>query len=196
MISGNEIIFNIMTVNYNKSRTCGTPQVLNVTNAYETARNALLEAYGKGSKDVYIKAEFDAVNHLWFVCVDCRAKDGEGVAFYVQVKTSGASGYACTRENERLCFSCAAKREFKHIEELTEWCGYFTGTKETGYKVTDWTGNVSFVANLTSRERKTKPRTGEPYNIAKFTFVDHKGKQWTGTNDERQGDIAKCKRAR
>lgn len=196
-----EILFNVMTLSWNKKRTCGTPETLNVTSSYETARGALLEAYGKGFKDVYLKAEFEACNHIWFICVDCKAdktKDGDGVAFYVQPKNGGASGYAVTKENERVCFDCSAKREREFIEANEKWTAYLV-KREDSYFVTDWTGKVCFPVLPYSMARTKYPlnkphkRAIEPYHVTTASFKDHKGRVWTGKNDSRRGDLFDAK---
>lgn len=196
-----ENIFNIMTVNYNKRRTVGAPQVLNVTNDYETARKALLEAYGKGFKDVYLMAEFEVVRHIWFICLDCHTKDAnEGVAFSVVKKNSGSCGYMSasgSNDGEKLCDACSANRTLAYIERNDKWTGYLHHDKEANtYQVIDATGRVRFNLAHVTIERKRTKKEGAPYRIWHGVFTDHKGRTWRGKNSEMQGDLFNARKAK
>ena len=121
-----------------------------------------------------------------FICTHCKR--------IKPTQVSGGTGYGINKANEKVCYVCCAKQELASMLETGKATLYFTSTSvgvRKGYKVTDWTGELSFKVYTMKTSKHNMARVRYDY-----WFRTPDNKLWHGYTIGDFTQIAHCKQVK
>lgn len=62
---------------------------------------------------------------------------------HVAISDGFTTGYGIDKENKKICFTCCGENDKQELRDNGKFTGYISGTKENGFKFTNWPGTLN-----------------------------------------------------